>query len=47
MDEQEKLRDIKKHLELVAMEIGKLSEIIRRLHEELNRQKETPRDNSS
>lgn len=47
MDEQAKLREIKKQLEQVAMELGKLSEIVRRLREELNGEKESLSDDSS
>jgi len=47
MDEQAKLREIKKQLEQVAKELGKLSEIVRRLRDELNGQKESLSDDSS
>lgn len=47
MDEQAKLREIKKQLEQVAKELGKLSEIVRRLRDELNGQKESLPDDSS
>jgi hypothetical protein len=42
MDEQEKLRDIKKWLEQIAAEAVRLSEAIQRLREELERIKPKP-----
>jgi hypothetical protein len=47
MDEQKKLHEIKKQLEQVAIEICKLNEIVQRLREELERQKNPQLENTS
>ncbi len=41
MDEQQRLCEIKRQLEQVAAEIAKLSEIVLRLREELERRKKS------